>query len=108
MSRLITPPPSRRGSDNARLGVASSKSLAFAGHGDSILAKTYRTWGDGARAGLRYLDHRAPGACFSCRTSASRVAQARLCASERNRQCHQQAGGDGDGANDAPGGFFVT
>src|SRR6516164_1378558 len=36
------------------------------------------------------------------------VAQARLCASERNRQCHQQAGGDGDGANDAPGGFFVT
>ena len=23
----------------------------------------------------------------------------------RNRQCHQQASGDGDGANDAPGGF---
>jgi hypothetical protein len=36
------------------------------------------------------------------------VAQARLCAPERNRQCHQQAGGDGYRANDAPGGFFVT
>ena len=42
------------------------------------------------------------------RASASKVAKARLCTSERNRQCHQQAGGDGDGANDAPGGFFVT
>jgi hypothetical protein len=28
--------------------------------------------------------------------------------SKCDRQCHQQAGGDGDGANDAPGGFFVT
>jgi len=80
LHRLVFPSlithPSRRGSDNARLGVASSKSLAFAGHGQLHSRKNLsdlRRWGScwfalsgrrvrrgGADAGrgVDHVDHR--------------------------------------------------